>query len=206
MYRSRLIAANEKEFFNNYVASAPKGHILQSYEWGEIKGRGEWEPLRLMIEDETGQPRAAISILKRRLPVINKTIFYAPRGPVGDIGNWGLLDFLFSETKKLGQQHGAIFLKIDPDIPIEHETFTDYLRTRKFIPSDKGEGFEGVQPRFVFRLDLRPDLDTLFNNLHQKTRYNVRLAQKKGVEIRENCGKDELPVFYEILKVTTERY
>lgn len=205
MYKARLITESEKDYFNKYVAYAPKGHILQSYEWGEIKGRGEWEPLRLMVEDEEGCPKAAISILKRRLPLINKTIFYAPRGPVGDIANWGLLDFLFSETKKLGREHGAIFLKIDPDVAIEHETFTDYLRTRGFTPSDKGEGFEGVQPRFVFRLDLEPDEDTLFNNLHQKTRYNVRLAQKKGVEIRENCGKDDLPAFYEILKETTER-
>jgi len=205
MYRARLITEREKEYYNNFVASAPKGHILQSYEWGEIKGRGEWEPLRLLVEDEEGQPRAALSILKRRLPVINKTIFYAPRGPVGDIGNWGLMDFLFAEAKKLGKEHGAIFLKIDPDVPIEHETFIDYLRTREFVPCGKGEGFEGIQPRFVFRLDLRPDLETLFANLHQKTRYNVRLAQKKGVEIRENCGKDELPVFYEILKETTER-
>ena len=99
MYRARQIKQNEKELFNNFVAYAPKGHILQSYEWGEIKGRGEWEPLRLLVEDEKGQPRAALSILKRRLPVINKTIFYAPRGPVGDIGNWDLLDYLFSEAK-----------------------------------------------------------------------------------------------------------
>lgn len=205
MYKARLISENEKEMYNNFIAGAPKGHILQSYEWGEIKGRGEWEPLRLIVEDETGTPQAALSILKRKIPVINKTIFYAPRGPVGDINNWTLLDFLFNAAKNLGHQHKAIFLKIDPDIPIEHATFSDYLRTRGFQASDKGEGFEGVQPRFVFRLDIRPDEETLFSNLHQKTRYNVRLASKKGVEIREDCGKDELPTFYQILQETTER-
>jgi len=205
MYYSRVIGPEEKDYFNEFVAHAPKGHILQSYEWGEIKGRGEWQPVRLLVEDKQGAPQAALSILKRRIPGLGKSIFYAPRGPVGDVDNWDLMDFMMGEVRKLARQQGAVFLKIDPDIPVDDHKFGRYLKSRGFVCAEKGEGFEGVQPRFVFRLDLTPDEETLFDRFHPKTRYNIRLAQKKGVEIRDNCSKEDLPVFYELLKETTER-
>lgn len=204
-YTSKMIGKAEKAEYNAYLEKAPKGHILQSYEWGEIKGKGEWEPFRLIIEDEQRKPQAAISMLMRRIPGLGKTIFYAPRGPVGDIRNYELMDFLFGEVKRLAQQKNAVFLKIDPDIPVTDETFLNYLKSRGFVSAEKGEGFEGVQPKFVFRLDITPDEETLYSQFHQKTRYNIRLAQKKGVIIKEDCSKDELPAFFEILKETTER-
>lgn len=211
MLKSRLLTAEEKDYFNNFLLSAPKGHILQSWEWGELKGKGEWQPYRLIVEREKEQdpakkePVAAISILARRIPVLGKLIFYAPRGPVGDVHDAELMDFLFAEVKKLAREKGAVFLKLDPDISMEDQKFAEYLQTRGFKAAGKGEGFEGIQPKFVFRLDLAPDTETLFQNFHQKTRYNIRLASKKGVTVRENCGKEDLPAFYEILKETTER-
>lgn len=205
MYKSRLIGQGEQAKYNEYLASAPKGHILQSYEWGEIKGKGEWEPLRLLIEDETNTPQAAISILVRKIPGLGRKIFYAPRGPVGAINNQELMDFLFGEVKRLAQEKGAIFLKIDPDISITNDLFRDYLKSRGFLSAEKGEGFEGVQPKYVFRLDITPDEEALFSQFHQKTRYNIRLAQKKGVTIKEECSKEDLPAFFAILKETTER-
>lgn len=205
MYHSRIIEAEEKEVFNDYVKYAPKGHILQSYEWGELKGRGEWTPIRLLIEDSTGQPIAAISLLKRVIPGLGKSFFYAPRGPVGDVHNKELMNFLFNEVQKLAKKHQSIFLKIDPDLPIQDNIFKNYLKEQGFVSAEKGEGFEGVQPKFVFRLNIEADEETLFNELHSKTRYNIRLARKKGVIIKEDCSKEELPHFYEILKETTQR-
>lgn len=205
MYQSRLIEPKEKALFNKFVASAPKGHILQSWQWGEIKGRGEWRPVRILVENEQGSPCAALTILQRRLPLLSKMIFYAPRGPVGDIDNWELMDFLFTAAMRLAESREAVFLKIDPDVPAENERFREYLRSRKFISAETGEGFEGVQPKYVFRLDITPPEEELFKSFHEKTRYNIRLAQRKGVEIKEDCTKEDLPVFYQLLKETTER-
>ncbi len=205
MYHAKLIGQEEKKYYNDFVTAAAKGHILQSYEWGEIKGKGEWRPLRLLLEDSAGNPQAAIGILQRKIPVLGKNIFYAPRGPVGDVHDGVLMDNLFAEVKKLAQKRQAIFLKLDPDIPSSDLVFRDYLKKRGFLSAEKGEGFSGVQPKYVFRLDITPEEETLFANLHHKTRYNIRLAQKRGVEVRNDCGKDELPEFYRILKETTER-
>lgn len=202
--QARLIKPEERDYFNNFIAGVPKGHILQSYEWGELKAKTGWQPLRLIVEEDN-KPIAAISILKREIPGIKKSIFYAPRGPVFDIEDEKVFDFLLAEVKKLAGQHKAIFLKIDPDVPSENKSFRELLLSRGFKSAETGEGFEGIQPKYVFRLDITPDSETLLANMHSKTRYNIRLAERKGVKIKTDCTKDDLKIFYQILLETTAR-
>ncbi|MDS1030365.1 peptidoglycan bridge formation glycyltransferase FemA/FemB family protein [Bacillota bacterium LX-D] len=203
-WKARLIGVDESRKFDEFTAWAPKGHILQSYEWGEVKALTSWEPLRLVVEEE-GKIVAALSILKRKLPVFNKAIFYAPRGPVVDPTNYALMDFLWKETKKIAKKHGAILLKIDPDISVQNQDFINYFQQAGFRSAQSGEGFEGTQPKFVFRLDIKPTLEELFANLHSKTRYNLRLAEKRGVTIRTAENKEDLKIFYDVLIETAER-
>jgi len=204
VWTARLIKEDEKHIFNQFMTSCPKGHILQSYEWGEVKALTGWKPFRLVVEEE-GTIVAAISLLKRDIPVIKKGIFYAPRGPVMDVKNHALFLFLMDQIKDLAQKEEVIFLKIDPDIWASDEDFKGLLKKAGFVSAEKGGNFNGLQPKFVFRLDIRPTEDELMANFHQKTRYNIRLASKKEVEIKENCTKEDLPDFYKILVVTAER-
>jgi lipid II:glycine glycyltransferase (peptidoglycan interpeptide bridge formation enzyme) len=199
------IKPEERELFNNFMANGPKGHILQSYEWGEVKETTGWEPIRLLVEDE-GCIKAGISVLKRPLPLPGKSIYYAPRGPVADFSDHKTLDFLLGEIRKRALKDNALFLKIDPDIPAENKgAAVNYLESRGFVSSDKGLNFEGVQPKFVFRLSLDRPIDEIFQNMHSKTRYNIRLAERKGVTVKEDCTKQDLEEFYKILLVTCER-
>lgn len=202
MYSLKMIQEEDASYYNDFVSRAPKGHILQSYEWGLVKE--DWQPFRMLVEKD-GLPVAALSILKRPLPFFGKSIFYAPRGPVGDIHDKGLMDYLWIQAQILARKEKAIFLKIDPDVLVSDEVFRQDLLKRHFRYAGHGEGFEGIQPKFVFRLDIAPDEEALFQNLHHKTRYNIRLAQRKGVTIRQDCGLEDLPEFYRILKETTER-
>jgi peptidoglycan pentaglycine glycine transferase (the first glycine) len=200
----RVITEAEREEYNRFVGSVPKGHILQSYEWGKVKEATGWQPIRLLIE-ENGTAVAAISLLKRKLPGSIYCIFYAPRGPVADLNNQTHLDFLWHVVRQTARRHRAIFLKIDPDVPATDEKFKQHLLSRGFRPARTSEGFEGVQPRFVFRLDITPPLEQLFANLAGKTRYNVRLAQKRGVMVKEDCNRDDLKIFYQVLLETARR-
>ena len=199
--KARIISEGEKDRFNQFVSNHPKGHILQSFEWGQVKKC--WESLPLIIEKDD-KIIASILLLKRKLPMVNKTIFYAPRGPVVDQTDENLLDFLLKEVEKLAKEHQAIFLKIDPDTPIENNKLINYLERKGFNSLSKGQGFQGVQPRSVFRLDLTPSEDDLFANFKSKTRYNIRYAEKKGVRITEGSFEDLKP-FYEILVETAVR-
>ena len=200
--QARLINENEREYFNNFLQSVPKGHILQSYEWGEIKSKTNWQPLRMIIE-ENNEPMGAISILKESYCI--KSASLCSTGPVFDLERPEIFDYILDEVKKLAVKHQAIFLKIDPDIPKANENFGNLLKTRGFISAEKGEGFDGIQPKFVFLLDITPDEETLLKNMHSKTRYNIRLAERKGVTIKEDCTKADLKEFYRILLETCER-
>jgi lipid II:glycine glycyltransferase (peptidoglycan interpeptide bridge formation enzyme) len=209
-YTARWLSdeAKEKDIFNTFAAGHAKGHCMQLWEWGDIKGRTGWKPWRLLIEETNGEDgrcvMAAMTVLERRLPVVRVPIFYAPRGPVADIHDPGLLDAVWAAARAKAKERGAILLKVDPDVPAQDEVLENLLRKAGFKLLKTGKNFEGVQPRFVFRLDIRPEEGELLKAMHQKTRYNIRLAQKKGVVIRRGLRED-LPVFYEVLIETTQR-
>ena len=202
---SRLIGENEHKAFDAFIEKAVKGHFLQSYAWGNVKGLTNWLPLRLVIEED-GKIIAAISLLKRKLPFLGYSLFYTPRGPViNDIKDEKTMDFIWQAVAKLAKEHKAMILKIDPDISEQNQEFVDYFQRAGFKRVGGSEGFEGTQPRFVFRLDISPSEDELLANMHNKTRYNLRLAVKKGVTIREASSKEDLDVFYQVLAETAKR-
>ncbi|MDO4542802.1 MAG: peptidoglycan bridge formation glycyltransferase FemA/FemB family protein, partial [Bacillota bacterium] len=169
---------------------------------GEIKAQGEWTPIRLLILRDK-EPVAAISILQRSVPM-GKTIFYATRGPVVDIEDKDAVNFLMEQVAKIAKERKAIYLKLDPDVSSD-EAWQRFFKDYGFIRPGSGSGFEGIQPRYVFRLDITPDEDILMKNMHQKTRYNLRLAGKRGVTIEVAEDKSKLREFYDLLKVTAER-
>lgn len=106
---------------------------------------------------------------------------------------------------KLGRQQGAILLKIDPDIPEPNEAALEHLANIGFRLAGDDDGFGGVQPRYVFRIDISPSEEELMAQMASKTRYNVRLAGRRGVKVRIGENKNDLGIFYDILKETAER-
>ncbi len=208
LYNYKLLpdTAENAALFNDFVAAHPKGHVLQSWQWGNVK-EPAWQPLRMVIERD-GKICAAALILQRTLPAGLGNIFYSPRGPVLDINDTELWQQTVAAVRALAKERGAIYWKIDPDIDIdfaEAAVWRQNLQQSGFVKAGQGEGFEGVQPRFVFRLDIAPAVDDLLAACHQKTRYNIRLATRKGVTITTGAGKQALPEFYRILTTTASR-
>jgi peptidoglycan pentaglycine glycine transferase (the first glycine) len=205
LYKVHLIEGQDIDLYNSFVNSSLRPHFLQSYEWGELKRGTGWLPLRLLVA-KNGTPIAAISLLKRKLPIFGRSIFYAPRGPViGKECEEAGEDFFWQEVIKLGKKHRAILLKIDPDIPSPDETALKRLKMIGFRPSGDETGFGGVQPRYVFRIDITPTEEDLLAGMASKTRYNLRLAARRGVKVRVAENKDDLRTFYDLLKETAER-
>ena len=177
----------EREDWNKFISESAGSQILQTWEWGEVKRSQGWEPIRMAVEDE-GKIVAQVSILKRKLPYTNKCIFYAPRGPI--IG-----DFLLEAIKKEAKKHGAIVLKIDPEIE------NDEIFKKQGFRRQRGQ----IQPRATFFIDLTCDLDTLILSFEEKTRYNIRLAERKGVQVKELSGQVGVDVFHELYRETAGR-
>jgi peptidoglycan pentaglycine glycine transferase (the first glycine) len=194
------VTAADRERYDAVVASSPLADAMQSYGWGEVKRGSNWQPLRLLIEDETGRARAACSILRTKPAPGIPPLLYAPRGPVLDYGDSDAMRALVHAVK--ARASSGFMLKCDPPVAIGSEAVT-VLRDNGFKPVRSG-AFGGVQPTAVMILDLSPGLDKVFEGFKSKWRYNIRLAERKGVTIREG-NRDDIGPFYAILQETARR-
>jgi lipid II:glycine glycyltransferase (peptidoglycan interpeptide bridge formation enzyme) len=200
--QAKIITSQDKNTWNDFVANAVSSPVLQSYEWGELKAKFGWQPIRLALEDN-GKVVAAISILKREIPYIHHSLFYAPRGPVVNLFDRELTEALLAAVEEEAEKQHAISLKIDPelpDIPAKQSENFALLHKLGFVKSIKQ-----VQPRATILLDLTPDLDSLLKSFETKTRYNIRLAEKKGVVVRQDDSMAGIHAFYSIYQETSVR-
>ncbi len=178
---------------------------MQSWEWGEVKSLTGWVPTRLMAVDD-GRIAGVMSVLSRNLPYINRPLLYVPRGPVAGHEDRPALEALLAAAVDLGREQRALFVKADPAFVEGQGQVEDSLISQNFRPLAKGLNFEGLQPRFVWQLPLKNRTpDQLMEEFHHKTRYNIRLAGRKGVKIRAAASEDDLRLFYDVLRVTSDR-
>jgi lipid II:glycine glycyltransferase (peptidoglycan interpeptide bridge formation enzyme) len=199
----RILQEADREAFDRFHASHPWGDLLQSWAWGDLKANSAWTPIRIAAF-EGSEIIAAASLLKRKLPKVNRCILYASRGPTIDTSNLDLVRAFTEFLLHIGQKEKAILIKIDPPVPIEDTRSDKNLQAVGFRPIT-GDGFGGTQPKCVMQLDLDKPADALIATFKEKWRYNIRLAERKGVQVDLDAGRDQLGAFYALLKETTER-
>ncbi len=178
-----------------FVASHPQGHLLQLSQWGALKARFGWQAVRLALETD-GQLRAGAQVLFRHLP-LGRTLAYVPKGPVMDFTDDAAAQ-LWPAVHALARSRRAIWLKVEPEWPDDPA-----LATRLF-----GWGFrpspQTIQPRRTMWVDLAADGDAILAGMKSKTRYNVRLASRKGVQVRRGT-LDDFDAFYALMQSTSAR-
>ncbi|MFH1361794.1 MAG: peptidoglycan bridge formation glycyltransferase FemA/FemB family protein [bacterium] len=197
--QSRLITYPDSSRWNDFVSSSLECPVLQSFEWGELKAHFGWEPLRIAIEDND-KIIAAISILKKKIPYLNYPIFYAPRGPVVDFSNKELVDYLLNAVEKEAEKSRAVSLKIDPDISERPVASLARISALGFLKASRQ-----IQPRATILLDLDRELDDIIKGFEEKTRYNIRLSDRKGVIVREEPTLKGIEAFYKLYQETAAR-
>jgi lipid II:glycine glycyltransferase (peptidoglycan interpeptide bridge formation enzyme) len=205
-----------RDEWNALISSLPSAHILQSWEWGEFKSRYGWRARRFVWNDENGHPVAAAQILRRRpfhpssfIPL--PSVLYVPKGPLLDWRDAALRARVLDDLQALARRERAILIKIDPDLPVVTSppgsnqpdatgaALTSHctLHTWRFSPDQ-------IQFRNTVTLDLRRSETEILAGMKQKTRYNVRLAEKKGVRIRPGALAD-LDLLYRMYAETSVR-
>ena len=189
--------------YEAFVESHPKGHFAQSVLWAKQKPAWEWKAI--VCRDEAGKIKGSIAFLIRKMPVVRKKMMYACRGPVCDLDDRATFGELMAAARTLAKEEKAYVIKIDPDVPSGNTEFAKLLTEFGFRTRDTGKNFEAIQPKYVFRLYLNGrSEEELMASFHQKLRYNIRLAVKKGVEVRL-CGKEMVPDFARIMVETGVR-
>ncbi len=198
-----LITQDTLQEYEAFVQSHPKGNFAQSYLWGKQKPAWIWKAIAVRGED--GKIKGTMAVMIRTMPIVHKTMMYACRGPVCDLDDRETFAELLEGAKALAREHGSYVIKIDPDVPSSDTAFAEMLRSFGFRSKEGGKNFEAIQPKYVFRLDVDGKTEEEVQaGFHQKWRYNIRVAQKKGVEVKI-CGKEMVPAFADLMLTTGVR-
>ena len=199
-----IFPEQRREQWNKFVSASAYGDVLQCWEWGELKARTGWQPLPIAIQRQ-GEIVAACLVLKRTIPLMGGCLFYAHRGPIVDFSDESVWTELLSEIRQLAQEHKAVAFKVEPAIPVDNQRVIGALKGAGFRGRAPHAGFGATQPRCVMKLDIMPDPEDLIMAFKPKTRYNIRLAGRKGVVVSADCTRDDIADFYRILRVTAQR-
>ena len=165
--------------WNVFLAAHPDAHLLQTGEWGELKSAFGWKPVRI-VSGESG-----VQILFRKLP-LGFTVGYIPKA--------NFEESLWREIDRVCKQYRTIFLKLERDL-------------WKDIPVPLGEGRvraspHNIQPPRTILLDIKASEEEILARMKQKTRYNIRLGEKKGVTVR---AWDDIKSFHRMMLLTGGR-
>lgn len=191
-----VLDARDRDLWDSYVAASPYGHILQSWEWGELKERTGWEPIRLALR-EGGTMQAAAQVLVRTLPYGVGKLAYVPKGPVLDYGDPALLRSTLDGLRDLAAERKVISLKLEPEV-VEPSHVSEELCRSGLAPAPP------VQMRSTIWVDLTAPEGEILARQKQKTRYNTRLAERKGVVVSTG-GIGDVDAWYEIFTATAQR-
>lgn len=212
---------DEKELsdFLKLNASESGAEFLQSNEWGDFLELSEEEVIRVGVKEIAPTDNGQFEKIQSKKILLVATLvkkkilgdyfyWYAPRGPIFNlatadseaqdnsaavfkkVSNHEIFEFFLAELKKIDSR--ALFLRFEP------QQVSDGNNLKKTI---------NLQPAETLILDLRKSEEELLAEMHQKTRYNIRLAEKKGIIIKEGNADspEDLKEFWRLLKTTGER-
>lgn len=186
--------------YEAFLQNHPEGHFAQSVRWGRQKKA--WQFCPVAVRGADGTLCGCMGLLIRSLPLLPVTILYACRGPVCDPRDTETLGMLIDGAKTVAARHHGCVIKIDPAVPRDAEGFSKALTALGFRPVRTRKL---CQPRAVFRLDLQGKTqEDLLKGFSAKHRYNLRVAQRRGVEIHR-AGREGIPIFSALMEQTARR-
>jgi len=183
--------------FDNALLTFVRPHVLQSSHWAALKAP-VWSSQHIVWGD-SASPEAAASILTRSLGRLPVKIQYVPKGPTvhPDITVW---EKLLPELEAHARRSRALFIKIDPDVDADSEpgrALLALLQARGWVFSA-----DQIQFRNTVLSDLSVGEEALLAGMKQKTRYNIRLAGRRGMVVTPS---DDFDAFYNLYAETSAR-
>ncbi len=185
---------------DQYVTNHPRGHYMQTSLWG--KARTDWCWRGMILRGKNKEILATVALMFKTSALTGRKLFYAPRGPVfSDIEHYQeLTAFLI----RYARDQGGYLLRIDPAVSVRDQGFRKVAENMGFRIDTRAD-FTTFQPKNVYQVMLSGlKEEELLARFHRKTRYNIHLAQKRGVTVRE-VGAAYLPVFQKMMAETARR-
>jgi len=203
-----------KEILDFIENNSPGGGFLQSENWRKFQEAWGRKTQNILASDDQGEPIAFANLITHTLPLVGD-YFYIPRGPVIKISNFQFpisnkipntksqfVNFL-EDLTSLAKKEDIGWIRIEPnseeDLKLIKENLPAELKMKK-APVD-------MQPSEVLILDITKNEEELLAGMKQKTRYNIRLAEKRGVRISHNMEHitRNINEFLRLVKITSRR-
>ena len=201
--------------WNNFLELFPNHHLLQTSQWAEVKYKSGWN-VKWVIDQADNMQIGAQLLFKRIFPGINMA--YIPKGPVYDFTKQAYPPEWFTfwqQVDQICQENSAFMLKVEPDFWIKSESLAEDSLSdvsgdaiTQIIPEAKNppNGFisssQSIQPMRSLVIDIRSGEDVILSRMKQKTRYNIKLALKRGVIVKTS---NDIESFSKIMNVTGNR-
>lgn len=164
------------------VREWPAANLLQSFAWGEVQGRAGWDIHRLEIPTTEGLLPLSAQVTGSGVPGFSR--IYVPRGPVCAASDIAAFEAVALALTELGEKVRAAVLEVE--VPWSAD---------EIPPGHPWLGWAAARPRqplATVMVDLRPQPEAILGQFREKTRYNVRLAQRRGVVINEEATLAQL--------------
>ncbi len=185
----------QPEAWDAFVAAHPAGTILQTSRWAHLKATFGWD---WEIVTPEAVPNSGALVLYRTLPLKVGTIAYVPRGPLVDWHDAQAVAATLAALRAAARRHRAWALWFEPEL----------LDTPEARAQLRACGLRAVtrtiQPPRTIVVDIAPAEDIILAQMRSKTRYNIRLAERKGVTVREGTV-DDAAAFYALMTETGSR-
>ena len=157
----------------------------QAWSWAEFQKRVGRQ--RFFIKNSAGQAL----LIKCPLP-LGQNYLYSPRGPILNTWNEESFRAFLSDVRTLTAKEKSIFWRFDPPI------------LSKDLKISHLQKVADVQPVKTIIVDLFASEEEMLGKMHYKTRYNIRLAQRHQITIREGRS-DEIEHFIRLIDLTSQR-
>jgi lipid II:glycine glycyltransferase (peptidoglycan interpeptide bridge formation enzyme) len=165
-------------------------HPLQSWAWGDFRRSMGIKVERVGLFKQK-KLIGGWQISFHKIPHTQFTIGYFPKGPIPDAQ-------MTAKLREIGVRNQAVYIQIEPNIIIDPNSKIEYLKS--LLPSH-----HPLFTKYTFILDLSKSEDRLLADMHQKTRYNIKVAQKHNVVVREDNSPAAFNKYLELEEETTKR-
>lgn len=199
----QLHTKEQIEEYNQFVMNHPNGHLFQSELWSKVKQ--DWMSEYIIIRNALGSIQGTACVRIRKIGCLPFSLMYLSRGPVCQWDDVDTLTQISKKISKISKAYRALYITLDPPVSTDNTDFRMAMKNLGFQICDTYSNFEGIQARYVWRIPLTGQTpEQIFSSFSSKHRYNVRLAQRKGVHV-EVGSREQIPLFYQLLRTTAQR-
>ncbi|HDL04173.1 MAG TPA: peptidoglycan bridge formation glycyltransferase FemA/FemB family protein, partial [candidate division Zixibacteria bacterium] len=189
--------------WDKYVTRIDSAHFMQSFGWSNVQQQSGWKKSCFAAIDDDDEIRGAAILLSKPLPVLKRSIYYIPRGPVVNLDDSIAFSFLMESICKYVKDNKGIFVRIDPYL--EENTEVDLLFADSGFKKLDSKWSFWNGPKYVLWLRLDEGIDALFKKLPGKIRNKIRYPSKKGVEFVRGDLSDIHDFYSLMLETATQK-